>query len=154
MNRKFSFITFLVVILFSCKVAQNHSDAAAAKPGMLYSRHFKKPVISKTIYAATTEVIPIDTAYATGDSLHIITPKILACDADNFRLIWNKAYSTDTPARTTLKIFLATDPACNAKNQFHLMFNLKPLKQKTDSVGKGALMIRFGNYKRVVNYNY
>ena len=131
-----------------------NNNTPVGKPGMLYSNHFKKPVIDKGLYAATTEVVPVDSAYVAGDSLNIITPKILGCDADNFRLMCNGVFSNNKPALTTVKLFQAIDPACKTKTWFHLTFNIKPLRQKPDSLPNKTVLVRFGNYKNVVHYNY
>ncbi len=142
----------MLVLLLACKATNNNT--AAGKPGMLYSGHFKKPIIDKGLFTATTEVIPVDTAYVSGDSLNIITPKILGCDADNFKLMWNGAFSNSKPALATVKIFQAVDPACTVKNKFHLTFNIKPLRQKPDSIPNKTVLVRFGNYKSPIQYYY
>lgn len=150
-KNKVAALTCVMLVLYGCKTAQN---IAANKPGYLYSAHFKKPVIDKELYAATTEVIAVDTAYAQGDSLHVITPKIPGCNADDFRLMWNGVYDKDKPTQTTVKLFQAFNPACTEKNKFHLIFNIKPLQLKQDSVPNKSVLIRFGNYKGLIHYNY
>jgi hypothetical protein len=152
MRTYIKFLPGLIVLLFACKASNN--SAGNNKAGVIYSNHFKKPIIDKGLYAATTEVVGIDSAYISGDSLNIITPKITGCDADNFRLMWNGVFSKAKPAQTTVKIFEAVDPACKAKNKFHLSFNIKPLRQKPDSLPNKSVVIRFGNYKPMLQYNY
>ena len=155
--------TIIVALALSaCKTAQK-TNAKIVPPvqDTLTDLSNYKLIKDKELYTAITELIPLDTALINKDTLHIYTKKIGACDAENFKLFWNGSIAKSLPPQVTLKLFERVDPACKELHNFHLTFNLAPLKLKSDTVEptsnqafKKAVLVRITGIKGAMRYEY
>lgn len=106
------------------------------------------PIIKdRDLFAATTELIPIDTCYISGNEIVIHTAKLNACTAQNFTLLWNGSLAKSLPPKVTLKLLLRADTECKEYHKFHLRFNLQDLKNKDQNPG-GTVIVRIGGYQK------
>lgn len=155
----FLFLAF-TSIFFSCKTTKKNTVTAVPVIDTVNDFSFKKLTRDKELYNATTEVVPLDTVYLSKDTLHILTKNILACDADNFQLMWNGMMMKSLPPRTNVKLFQRLDTQCKEKHHFHLTYNITPLQMrrdssytKSDTTGR-SVIVHLGNWQRTLNYSY
>lgn len=155
MIRKTGLLAVLIVLVLAC-ACKTSKRAANPEPYQetLTDLSHKKVIKDKELYLATTEVIPIDTVYLNKDTLHILTQKIQACDADNFSLMWNGMMMKSLPPQTNLKLFLLNEGTCKEMHKFHLTFNVHNVRVKSDSTNNGSTIIRLGNWRNTVTYEY
>ena len=143
---------FFTVFIFSFKMyRQGKTNQATA---VITSQKFHKPLRNKQFFAATTEVIPIDTAFVSKDSLHIITRKVSGCDAENFKLVWNGTMVKSIPPQTAVRLFKVADIECSEKHKFHLVFNITQLKMKQDSTANKVTTVHLGGWKEPLKYEF
>ncbi len=161
MNKVVSLLFLLVLILASCKTTNKSTAATAPIDDTISDYSFRKIDRDKELFAAVKEIVPLDTAYLTKDTLHILTKKILGCDADNFKLFWNGASQKSLPPQTLVKLFQQVDAECKEQHRFHLTYNITPLQLKQDTATLNAdssfskkLLLNIGGYKRSVKYSY
>jgi hypothetical protein len=121
---------------------------------IISSKIFHKPIIDKQFFSAITEIVPVDSAFVSKDTLNIITRKIAGCDAANFKLVWNGAMSKSVPPQTTVRLFKAADTDCSEKHKFHLIFNITPLRLKQDSTANRTTIVSLGGYKMPLKYEF
>ena len=145
----------------SCKTTKPAAGATAPVNDTVNDYTFRKVNRDKELYAATKELVPLDTVYLTKDTLHILTKKILGCDADNFKLFWNGAMQKSLPPQTSVKLFQQVDAECKEQHRFHLTYNVKSLRIKNDtaafnldSCAAKTTLLRWGGYKELVKYEY
>lgn len=155
----FTTVLFLIV---GCK-STRPGTAAVAPPieDTVTDESFRKLMRDKDLYNAVKEAVPVDTAYLVRDTLHVLTKRILGCDAENFKLFWNGAMAKSLPPQVTVKLFQQVDAACNERHYFHLTYNIKSLKLRgenmapaTDSVAVNSTIVHIGGYKHDVKYGY
>ncbi len=159
--KKLFFVAFILsLLIFSCKTSKPAAATAAPVIDTVYDYSFKKITRDKELYNSTTETVPLDTVYLTKDTLHILTKNILACDADNFQLMWNGMMMKSLPPQTNVKLFQLLDTQCKEKHHFHLTYNLTPLQMrrdssytKSDTTGK-SVIVHIGNWQRTLKYSY
>lgn len=150
-----------------CKTAATTGAAATPVQDTISDYSFRKIMRDKELYAATTELVPLDTVFLTYDTLHILTKKVVGCDADMFKLMWNGAMMKSLPPQTSVKLFLQVEPDCKERHYFHLTYNVKPLQLKRDTVApivsdtiaidtvnRKKVILRVGGYKHSVQYLY
>ncbi len=158
-------ILFLLVaslsVFMGCKTTTPAAGAAAPVDDTVSDYSFRKIMRDKELYAATTELVPLDTVFLNYDTLHIFTKKIIGCDAENFRLMWNGAMMKSLPPQTSVKLFQQVEPDCKERHMFHLTYNVKPLQLKRDSAmfskdscASKTTILRIGGYKHSVQYLY
>ncbi len=160
--KKTGFILLTVLLaVASCKTTTPATGATVPVDDTISDYSFHKIMRDKELYAATKEMVPLDTAYITQDTLHILTQRILGCDAGNFKLMWNGAMLKSLPPQTNVKLFEQVEPDCKEMHRFHLTYNIKPLQFKRDSAmfsrdscAAKTTMLHIGNYKRVIPYGY
>ncbi|MDB5282888.1 MAG: hypothetical protein JWO06_1963 [Bacteroidota bacterium] len=154
MRSKLPFILLLIVLIYSCKTQKKVSEPVG--PELLMDDMFRKPVSDKILFAGTNDLVPLDTVYIVKDTLHLITKKVVACDAENFKLIWNGTWTKTLPAQTNLKLFQAVEGSCKERHRVHLLYNISPLsfKQAADSTGTANLLIKVGGWKNELKYRY
>jgi len=141
--------------LYGCQNTKNVAAAnAAAMQQLIADDTGKKLTKDKELYAATNETMPLDTAYINKDTLHVITTKVNACDADNFKLMWNGMMTKSMPPQTSVKLFLLSDPTCKETHPFHLTFSLKPMHNKQDQITNNTIMLRVSGWKEMLKYVY
>ncbi len=156
MMKKYIFIITIflpfTVFIFSFKMyRQGKTNQASA---IITSQKFHKPVRDKQFFAATTEIIPIDTAFVSKDSLHIITRKVSGCDAENFKLVWSGNMVKSSPPQTAVRLFKVADIECSEKHKFHLVYNITPLKLKQDSIANKVTTVHLGGWKEPLKYEF
>ena len=138
-----SLLLLAFVLLYSCKTQKKAAESIP--PELVMDESFRKPVNDKALFAQTTDMVPMDTAFIVSDTLHIITKRILGCDAENFKLIWNGNKTKSLPPQTSVKLFQQVDAACKERHKFHLLYNVSPLHLKQDTT-----IIKVGGWKNVV----
>jgi hypothetical protein len=151
----------LLLFIAACKTTAPAANAAPPAEDTVTDNSFKKVMRDKELYAAVSELVPLDTVYLSYDTLHILTKRLLACDADNFKLMWNGAMLKSLPPQTSVKLFQQVEPDCKERHVFHLTFNVKPLQLKADSASFSkdscaakTTILRVGGYKHTVGYTY
>jgi len=149
----------ILVAIVSCKTTNKSTGSAVPVDDTVADYSFKKITRDKELYAAVTELVPLDTAFLSKDTLHILTKKIHGCDADNFKLMWNGASTKSLPPQTSVKLFQQVDAECKEQHRFHLTYNVKPLRFKhdttsfhLDSCAAKTTLLRIGGYKHLVRY--
>lgn len=154
-----SFLTGLLLIA-GCKSTKTGAAAAPAPvQDTITDESFRKLMRDKELYNAVKEAVPVDTAYLVRDTLHVITKRILGCDAENFKLFWNGAMAKSLPPQVTVRLFQQVDAGCNERHYFHLTYSIKSLKVRsdnmapaTDSVAVTSTVVHIGGYKHSVKY--
>ena len=153
-------VSFLLVIA-SCKTTKTTTGAATPVNDTVSDYSFRKITRDKELYAAVKEMVPLDTAYLAKDTLHILTKKILGCDADNFKLFWNGAMQKSLPQQTSVKLFQQVDAECKEQHRFHLTYNVNVLRAKhdtasfnLDSCAAKTTLLRIGGYKEMVKCEF
>lgn len=129
------------------------SPASDTVPIVIMSK-FRKPIRDKELYTLTPDLIFPDTVYINSDTLHILTKPIRECDAENVKLVWNGIFLKSSPPQAVLKIMQVGDPACKKQNVFHLMYNLTPLRYKSDTVHVDKVIIKVRDFNRPLTYSY
>jgi hypothetical protein len=144
-----------------CKTSKTNTTVAAPVDDTITSDNLRKLSRNKDIYNAIKEIVPLDTAWLAKDTLHILTTKVLGCDADNFQLFWNGAVMKSLPPQVTVRLYQQVDAACTEKHRFHLLYNVKSLKLShdtttatADTMVKPATILHIGGYKNAVKYAY
>lgn len=152
----------LILLAPSCKTGQKAQVAPAEVTEWITDESNRKVMRDKEIYAATVEVVPLDSAYLRRDTLHLHTKKMTGCAADEFQLVWNGAMMKSLPPQTSVKLFHRVEPDCKEQHPFHLTFNIAPLRMKRDSAYlaidspsmQRATIIRIGGWKSSIRYDY
>ncbi|HLP50409.1 MAG TPA: hypothetical protein VK154_05960 [Chitinophagales bacterium] len=151
-----------LLTIAGCK-STKPGTAAVALPvqDTVTNESFRKLMRDKDLYNAVKETVPVDTAYLVRDTLHVLTKRILGCDAENFKLFWNGATAKSLPPQVTVKLFQQVDAGCKERHYFHLTYNVKSLKLSnsntapaTDSAALSATILHIGGYKNPVRYGY
>ena len=153
------FIPLLIVVIItgiiSCKTQKKTQTVQPPSEETVSDFLNRKIITDKELYTSTTETIAIDTAFISKDTMHIITQKIQACDADNFKLFWDGKMMKSLPQQTNVKLFLMNDAACRELHPFHLTFNVSSLRFKTDSLNSNrTTIIRLGNWRSTMRYEF
>lgn len=166
MHMRISFITLCILLLpaAGCKTSKKAEATIPEVTDWLQSPSVKKLIKDKSLYEAITGTIPLDSAYVSADTLHLFTPKISGCSAEDFMLVWNGAMMKSLPPQVNLKLFHRVIPDCQQSHPFHLMYQLSPLKLKNDSlpsaVDSGAdsllrtVVIRMAGWKEPMRFRY
>lgn len=154
-----NFFSLLIVVIiagiFSCKPQKKAQAAQRPSEDTITDFSNRKVITDKELYASTTEIIAIDTAFLTKDILHILTKKIQACDAENFKLFWDGKFMKSLPPQTNVKLFLMNDAACKELHPFHLTFNISSVHFKTDSLNPNrTTIIRLGNWRTAMRHDF
>ena len=151
----------LIGIIASCKTSKKGIDAAVQVIDTISDYSFRKVMRDKEIFNATTEVVPLDTAYLSKDTLHVLTKRIIGCDEEDFKLIWNGMMMKSLPPQTSVKLFQRLDPTCNERHYFHLTYNIKSLQFKNDSISANpntmwskVTVVRLGGWKNLLKYEF
>lgn len=150
-----------LILIGSCTTQKQNGAASTPVEDTITDNSFRKLVKDKELYNSTTELVPLDTVYLSKDTLHLLTKKIQACDADNFTLMWNGAMMKSLPPQTNVKLFQLLDTQCKARHPFHLTFNISSLQMRRDtalanhdSLVEKNILIHVGNWGRTVKYSY
>ena len=152
MKKPFLILLTGLLILSSCKTAKK-TEAAPTPVDPIMDEAFRKPINDKELFTMIRETIPLDTAYIAGDTLHMITKKVQACQTDKFNLVWNGMMLKSLPQQASVRLLLVAEPSCREQHSFHLLYNVSPLHLKQDSVGVGrTTIIRIGNWKHTIRY--
>jgi hypothetical protein len=142
-----------VVFACSCKTTKKTAaDNGANNIEVINSESFRKPLKDAELYGSTTDLVPLDTVFISKDTLNIFTKKILGCDADNFKLIWNGELGKAMPPQTAVKLFQLVDGACKERHKFHLAYNISPLKLKSDTSTNKSTIIKVGGWGKMNTY--
>ena len=154
-------LLFALIVIASCKTTTKTTGASAPVNDTISDYSFRKITRDKELYAAVKEMVPLDTAYLTNDTLHILTKKILGCDAGDFKVFWNGAFQKSLPPQTSIKLFQQVNAECKEQHRFHLTYNVKPLRLKNDtasfnldSCAAKSTSLRIGGYKEMVRYEF
>lgn len=142
-----------IALIYSCEGGKKSTTAQAPVNDTINDWLYKRVLKDKELYGSTTEVFLIDTAYINKDTLHILTGKIQACDAENFDLIWSGMMTKSLPPQLPVKLFLLNDPACKEQHRYHLTFNAKPM-HPGDANSKGTAIIKLSGMKTGISYSY
>ena len=143
MRIKVSLLLLMFVLLNSCKTQKKATESVSAE--LVMDESFRKPVNDKILFAQTNDMVPLDTAFIVMDTLHIITKRILGCDAENFKLIWNGNKTKSLPPQASVKLFQQVEGACKERHRFHLLYNVSSLHLKQDTT-----IIKVGGWKNSV----
>ncbi|HWB63556.1 MAG TPA: hypothetical protein VG603_08620 [Chitinophagales bacterium] len=139
----------ILLLLFigasGCKTTRK-AQATPPPPELITDETFTKPLLDKGIFAATNNAVPVDTAYITGDSLHIFTKKIQGCETENFRILWTGEAEKKEPGKTTLKLLQTVDASCPERHRFHLIYNIAPIIRKQHN-GGAFTTIKLGGWR-------
>ena len=161
MRNFFAILLILVIAISACKTTKKASDVTIPIDDTITDNSFRKLIRSKELFAAVTEMVPLDTAYISKDTLHLLTKRILGCDEKNFKLMWNGTMLKSLPPQTNVKLFQQVDAACNERHRFHLTYNISPLRFKQDSVAvhpdslwSKVTVIRVGGWKNILKYQF
>jgi hypothetical protein len=154
LNKTTYCILALLVLAAACKTSNKATGGQPAYIETIVDDAFRKPILDKALYIATSEIVPLDTAFIAKDTLHIITKKIQGCDAETFKLMWNGAMAKSLPPQTSVKLLQAVDPACKERHKFHLTYNITPLRFKQDSSASKSTLVRIGGWKEMVKYEF
>ncbi len=147
-------IAYSLLFLFGCKTANKQANSLPVATELVRDESFRKVTKDKELYAATNEVIPVDSVFITKDTLHVFTPVIQACDADNLRLIWNGSMAKSLPPQATLKLLLTNDPTCKENHPFHLTYNIAMLRGKSEWTDSISTLIKIFGLKSGVLYRF
>lgn len=143
-----------VVSTYSCSGSKKTAAAPAPPVNDTINEYLYKRVLKdKELYGNTTDVLPIDTAYISRDTLHVLTGKLQACDAENFDLIWSGMMTKSLPPQIPVKLFLLNDPTCKEQHRFHLTFNTKPMHPGGEN-SKGSAVIKLSGMKTGITCSY
>ena len=154
---KKQFLVFILPVVFACAcktVKKTATDNGVNNAELITEETFRKPLADKELFKSTTDMVPIDTAYVSKDTLNIFTKKILGCDADNFKLIWSGNLGKAEPPQAGVKLFQLVDGACRERHKFHLVFNLLPLKLKNDTSAVKITLIKVGGWSKTCSYTH
>ena len=143
-----------IALIYSCEGGKKSTAVQPPVNDTINDLLYKRIVKDKDLYASTTEVFLIDTAYMNKDTLHVLTQKVQACDAENFDIFWSGMMAKSLPPQLPVKLFLLNDPACKEQHRFHLTFNAKPLRSANDSTKSGTAIIKLSGKKTGVKYSY
>ncbi len=151
----------IAVIFDSCKTSGKGMDTAVPIIDTIVDYSFRKVMRDREIFNAATEVVPLDTVYLSKDTLHVLTKRVIGCDEEDFKLVWNGMMAKSLPPQTSVKLFQRLDPACNERHYFHLTYNIKPLRFKEDSLSETpntsavkATVVRVGGWKNSLKYEF
>jgi hypothetical protein len=152
--KKYILVLILPVVFSnSCKTLKKTADGGNTKnTEVIKDDSFRKPVKDKELFTSTTEAVPLDTVYISKDTLNIFTKKIFGCDADNFKLIWNRDLGKANPPQTAVRLFQLVDGACKERHKFHLTYNISPLKLKGDTSATKTILIKVGGWGKMTIY--
>jgi hypothetical protein len=147
-------IILLLPLIFagSCKTTKKTAADSANTAEVIADQSFRKPVKDAELFKTTTDLVPIDTVFISNDTLNVFTKKILGCDADNFKLIWNGDMGKAIPPQTAVKVFQLVDGACKERHKFHLSYNISPLKLKNDTSATKSTLIKVGGWGKMSSY--
>jgi hypothetical protein len=149
-------LVLVLPIVFACSCKTTKKAGAGGGAGnaeLIKSETFHKPVKDIYLFKATTDLVPFDTVYITNDTLNILTKKVLGCDADNFKLIWNGDLGKAHPPQTAIRLFQLVDGACKERHKFHLVYNISPLKLKGDTASVKTTLIKIGGWEKMCTYS-
>lgn len=156
----FIFSVFATLLLnMGCK-SSNATKAIAEQnttaESIITSTHCKKVEVDKEIFNATTNLPNFDTAYIIADTLHIITGKLHACEAEQFSMFTNGAMMKSLPPQGLVKLFLMSEPTCKTAVAFHLKFNLVNMrfKQDTKDGGNRTTIVRLLGWETPLTYRF
>jgi len=151
-----SAILLLSVGCKSSKTTKTTTEQNAAVPSIITSTNFRKVEIDKEIFNATTNLPAFDTAYIIADTLHIITGKIQACDAEHFSTFTNGSMMKSLPPQGLVKLFLMANPTCKNTSAFHLKFNLVNMRfrQDTKDGGNRTTIVRLLGWETPLTYRF
>lgn len=159
--REFFCVALVCIFLSnSCNSTRKAISDQQAPNNTLTDFSFRKVMRDQELFASTTELVPLDTIYVHRDTLHLLTKKITGCETENFRLMWNGAWMKSMPPQAPIKLFELLPPDCKEQHNFHLTFNIKPIRLKQDSVTttndtiKSIVMLRISGWKSAVKYEY
>lgn len=145
----------LLPLIFTCgcKTTKKANTDNTGYTELINDEAFRKPIVDKELFKATTEVVPLDTVFISKDTLNIYTKKINGCETDNFKLIWTGDLSATAPTKTTVKLFQLVEGSCKERHRFHLLYNISPLKPKMDTAAVKATLIEVGGWRRMNSYS-
>lgn len=145
-----------LALLGACKTAKGPVAEQVNTVEEITDDSFRKVIKDRELYATTTETIAIDSAAVTRDTLHIYTAKLQACDAENFKVIWDGKEGISIPPKASLKLLLINDPACREGHRFHLKYNLAGVHPKKAMVSAVAdtMLLHLTRVKQPVKYGY
>ena len=152
MKKQILVLILPVVFACSCKTVKKASADTTVNIEVVTDESFRKPIVDKEIYKSTTEAVPLDTVYISKDTLNIVTKKILGCDAENFKLIWNGDMGKAIPRQAGVKLFQYVEADCKERHKFHLTYNISMLKIKADTATNKTTVITIGGWKRTTDY--
>lgn len=145
-----------LALLGACKTAKSPVAEQVNTVEEITDDSYRKVIKNKELYTTTTETVAIDSATVSRDTLHIYTAKLQACDAENFKLIWDGKEVLSVPAKASLKVLLINDPACREAHRFHLTYNIAGVhpKKNTLSVVTDTMLLQLPRVKQPVKYAY
>lgn len=145
-----------LALLGACKTAKSPVAEQVNTVEEITDDSYRKVITSRELYTTTTETVVIDSAAVTRDTLHIYTAKLQACDAENFKLIWDGKEVLSVPAKANLKLLLINEPACRETHRFHLTYNIKGVhpKKNTLSLVTDTMLLQLARVKQPVKYAY
>jgi hypothetical protein len=155
-------LTIFALVLFasSCKTSKKTVDIQPVVEDTLSDYTNRKLIRDASIFSSTTEVVPLDTAYLSKDTLHLLTKKILGCDEETFMLIWDGKIRKSLPPIASVKLLQRVDPACKEQHHFHLTYNIKPLRFKNDSAAEANMewskvtVVKVGGWSNILKYEF
>jgi len=152
----FIFCVSLLLGNAGCKSSKLATEKETTPDAIISSTNFRKIEIDKEIFNATTEMPAFDTAYIIADTLHIITGKLQACDADHFSAFTNGSMMKSLPPQGLVKLFLMADPSCKTSAMFHLKFNLVNMRFKQDARDNGnrTTIVRLLGWETPLTYRF
>ncbi len=158
MNKLYCVLALFAALLSACGTGKKSVTVQVPVVDTLHDLSFRKVMKDKEFFTSTTEVIPIDTIYVHGDTLHLFTKKITGCNTENFTLMWNGVWMKSLPAQAPVKLFELLPPDCKEQHIFHLTYNLKPIRLKQDNVSvdttKEVVLLRISGWGKAVKYEY
>ncbi|MCW5906988.1 MAG: hypothetical protein KIS94_03950 [Chitinophagales bacterium] len=148
-------LVVIVCLLGSCKSTKQAAvKEVPAVEEEITDLSFRKIIKDKELFAATTETIALDSARLSNDTLHLYTKKLQACDADNFKLLWNGSMAKSLPPQASLKLLFINEPSCREQHRFHLTYNISSVRFKGDSVTKGATLLKLPGFNSGLLYEF
>ena len=149
-------------MVYSCQTTKKTAaSTTVAIQDTITVNNFRKLIKDKELYIAVTEVVPLDTAYIIKDTIHLLTKKIKACESDKFKLLWNGNMVKSLPPQASVKLFQEVDAACTEQHFFHLTYNIKPLRFKSDTILNTSdtafvkiTSVRVGGWRNFLKYEF
>jgi hypothetical protein len=142
LTKRLNALGLLLLLLASCKTTKKATDEQPVYQELITDESFRKLIKNKELFNTTTETVLLDSANVVNDTIHVFTKKVQACDAENFKLVWNGSFAKSLPPQVSLKLLLINEPTCKELHRFHITYNISSVWSKKDSIGVDSLLLK------------